>query len=81
MLTLPWKRKDAGVQLAIVLSRPKRLDSACPLGKTAGERVDREHSLLLFVQEEVVIPKVAQLEARVRVQIHELQESEKNGVA
>lgn len=78
MLALEGKRRMLSV---IVRSRSKRPGSIFSLEKAAGERLDREYLLLLFVQEEGVIPKVAQLEARVRVQIHELQESEKNGVA
>ncbi len=78
MLTLEGKRRVLSV---IVRSRLKRLDSVLPLGNTFGERLDREYLLLSFVQEEGVIPEVAQLEARVRVQIHELQESEENQVA
>lgn len=51
-----------------------------PRSRRPSGRLHRDHSLLLFVQEEGMIPKVAQLEARGRVQIHELRESEQNGV-
>ena len=74
MLALEGKRRMLSV---IVRSRSKRPDSIFSLEKAGGESLYWEYLLLLFVQEEGVIPKVAQLEARVRVQIHELQESER----